>query len=1103
MFALACGCEELRGAADALLPGRHVALSGMWGSSSALAAAVLGRLSGRTVLFVTTHLDDADEVIDDLELFSSRSVQLFPAWEASLREDHVSQEITAERVNICTLLSKPPSDRSVSVDFIVAPIMALLQPVPTRDALTAGKLTCRRGDDMPPEQLIEWLVDAEFENVEQVDQPGQFARRGGIVDVFPMGSTQAVRLEFFGDEIDSIRRFNLDTQRSSDQLDHVDITSPTTGLDSAAGEMALLTEYLPPDAIVCMVEPAEVQDLADNLYRRVTAAAKDHATREAMKLRGADDDDQPSEAVGLCNPDDVFSAIDRFACAEMHTFKAPRGAEKNFDMGVRSLQKLSLNTREALAELSDLTDVAEVWIHCENDAERDRFLEMMKSSHKKLARCVHIELGHVSSGFYWPGQKLVVVGHHEVFRRYTKVRKIRKVRATRAIDTLLDLQCGDYVVHVAHGIARFDGLRPIEKDGRREEYLSLRFSSDAVLHVPTSQINLVQKYIGSGKHRPRLSTLGGNMWGRQKERVMEAVRDMAADMIRTQAMRESIEGNSYPESTKWQQEFCDEFLYTETEDQVTAMQQIDADMVSAQPMDRLLCGDVGFGKTELAMRAAFKAAEAGKQVAVLVPTTVLADQHYRTFTERFADYPFEIEVLSRFRTAADQTKIISRLRRSKIDILIGTHRILSEDVRYGDLGLVVIDEEQRFGVEHKERLKSLRASVEVLTLTATPIPRTLHLALLGLRDISSLATPPMDRRAIHTEVCHWDAELIRTAIERELNRGGQVFLVHNRVQNIESVVSLVQSLVPDARVDYGHGQMGERGLEAVMGRFIRHEIDVLVCTTIIESGLDIPSANTMIIQDSDRFGLSALHQLRGRVGRYKHRAYCYLLMPQHRPVSTDAAKRLKAIEDFSDLGSGFQIAMRDLEIRGAGNILGKEQSGHIAIVGYELYCQLLEDEVRSLKGQPKEQRIAMHVELGIDTYIPKDYIPSQRLRMETYRRVVACKTPADIRQLSADLVDVYGKAPEEIDTLMDIVEVRVLAAAMGIRSIILKHPDLILDIPDTSKTNKLFEGSAGTVRLADGHTVHWRLPPAYLEMPTLLRVLLTRLRKASPPGAKA
>ena len=1112
MFEQVLDNAAIRGAAEALCrPGGAVRLGGVWGSSAALVAGALGRLTGRTILFMTTHLDNADALADDVELFSGRAVQTFPAWELQVHADHVSDEVVGERLKVCTLLSQPPDQRNEPVDFIVAPMMALLQPVPTPEAMAAAKIALRREGELAPESLVEWLIDAGFERVEQVDQPNGFARRGGIVDVLPTGVGQAIRIEFFGDRIESIRRFDLDTQRSTERIERFDLAGTAIGRNTDPHTTTHLGRYLQPEAIVCMAEPQEVIGLARDVYRRISATAEDDAEKQARrktarKSRTADGPKVHSPAtdisVGLFHPDEAFDALGRFGRAEMFAFR-PQGPGV-VDLGIRSLQKLAVSTPQALAELSELVRVARVWVYCENPAERDRFNELLAASHPDLAASVHTGIGHVTSGFYWPDEALVVVGHHEVFHRYAKVRAVRRVRAGRPIDSLLDLQEGDYVVHVAHGVAKFEGLRRLETHGHSEEYLTLRFAGNAMLYVPTDQINLVQKYIGARRGHPTLNKLGGGLWARQKRRVEEAVCDLAAEMLRTQAMRQAVKGTAYPTTSDWQRGFCQEFLYVETADQIASMRQIDSDLSVKRPMDRLVCGDVGYGKTELAMRAAFKVAEAGRQVAVLVPTTVLADQHYRTFRERMADYPFEVDVISRFRTPGEQARLLKRLAAGQLDILIGTHRMLSDDVRFADLGLVVIDEEQRFGVEHKERLKQMRSAVDVLTLTATPIPRTLHMAMLGLRDISSLTTAPLDRRAIYTEVCHYDDGLIRSTVRRELARDGQVFFVHNRVHNINSVADHVRSLAPDARVAVGHGQMPENELEKVMLRFVRREIDVLVCTTIIESGLDIPTANTMIIRDADRFGLAELHQLRGRVGRYKHRAYCYLLLPRRRPVSPSAAKRLKAIEEFSDLGAGFQIAMRDLEIRGAGNILGREQSGHIAAVGYELYCRLLAGAVRRLGGReqlvstpaPKPDA-AVHVELGIEAYIPRAYVPSPRQRMGIYRRLVSCAGAEDLRQLRRDLADAYGPIPPKVDVVLDVAEVRLWARTLGIDSIILMGLDIVFALRDFSAAQGMFKGAAGTVRVPDAHTVYWRPGAAYCEMPTLLRVLLKRLRQAA------
>ena len=1091
MFEKVLQSELVHQAAGQLAPGKAVCLGGVWGSSAALLAAALGQLSGRKVLFVATSPDAADEVADDIEVFSGAPVEVFPPWETGAAGGHVSDEITGERLRICDLLAGQ-GESTEPAPFIVAPVMALLQPVPSPETLASGRLALEVGSDLAPSALMAWLVDAGYDAVDPVDQQGEFAHRGGIVDIFPPGAGRAVRVEFFGDRIDSMRLFDLDTQRSTERIEACRVTSPAAGV-AAGSDARGLPDYLDDGWLACTVEPTELRQFARDIYRRIEDVGFD----TGVSVFGG-----PEQVAGaartLFEPDELFAAMDRLARVEMHTFM-PGRRDGAIGMGIRSLQRMSLRTQDALGELAELSGAAEVWVYCENEAERERFMELAAAGGGQLAGKARTGIGHVGVGFHWPAQRLVVVGHHEVFHRYSKRRRIRRVRAGRPIESLLDLQPGQYVVHVARGIARFKGLTRLERDGPVEEYLTLEFADKALLHVPAAQIDLVQKYVGTRRSRPTLSKLGSSTWARQKARVGEAVADMAAEMLRFQAMRQAAPGMSFPKTSDWQKRFCDEFLYTETEDQLASMSQIDADMAAGRPMDRLLCGDVGYGKTELAMRAAFKAAETGRQVAVLVPTTVLAEQHFRTFRERLADYPFRVEMLSRFRTPAEQKRIARDLVAGRIDVLIGTHRLLSADVRFADLGLVVIDEEQRFGVEHKEHLKRMRASVDVLTMTATPIPRTLHMALMGLRDISALATAPMDRLAIRTDVRHYDERLIRQAILHELNRQGQVFFVHNRVMDIASLTDRVAALVPEARVDFAHGQMHGHTLEQAMLRFVRGDTDVLVCTTIIESGLDIPAANTMIVHEADRFGLAQLHQLRGRVGRYKHRAFCYLLLPETRSVSPVAAKRLKAVEEFSDLGAGFQIAMRDLELRGAGNILGRAQSGHIATVGYELYCQLLERAVGRLRGEPAAPRRDVHVELGLDAYIPRAYIPSERQRMEVYRRMARCAGEAEIRRLSADLADAYGPVPAEVQTLLDLAEVRVLAGPLGITSIIMMAPDIVFAIEDFSAVEAVFAGSAGTARLADEKTVHWRLPANTLEMPTLMRVLLNRLRRAASP----
>ena len=1072
--------EPVARVAGLVRAGGVVELTGVWGTSAPMLAAAVGELKKRPVLLVVPGPDEADNAADDIEVLTGQSVEIFPAWdlgiddslgEASVLLDHLNDEITGQRLRLCSLLS----GSGEKPNFIVASTMALLQPVPKYDVLKAARMPLCTGSKTDPRKLIEWLIDSGFESVDAVDRSGEFAHRGGIVDIFPPAGDLPVRVEFFGDKIESIRRFDPDTQRSTSQIAGCDLVAISAGMETDPLSTTHLGDYLPDGSILCLIGPDDIRSTAQVFCSRL------------------------GESGGLHSPKPLFEPTDRLAVIEMSAFGATgqeiRGAGNAVPMGIRSLQRLE-NPVESLNELNGLLGENEVRVYCENAAEADRFVEILTREHPELAAKVWTGIGHVSCGFHWPAQRLVVVGHHEIFHRYARRRRLRHIRAGRPIESFLDLVEGDYVVHVTNGIARFIGFKTLSTDGRPEEFLTLRFAGGALLHVPVTEIQLVQKYVGAGRARPTLSRLGSSAWSLRKQRVAEATRDLAAELLRLQAIRNSAPGTSYPDESEWMERFEQEFVYTETPDQITAMRQIRADMALSRPMDRLLCGDVGFGKTELAMRAAFRVIEADRQVAVLVPTTVLAAQHYRTFSERFADYPVEIEVLSRFRTKGEAAKIAKAAAAGKIDILIGTHRMLSGDVRFAKLGLAIIDEEQRFGVEHKEHLKRMRADVDVLTMTATPIPRTLHMALMGLRDISSLATAPMDRRAIHTEVCRSDETRIATAILHELDRKGQVFFVHNRVFDIESVADHIRSLVSEARVEIGHGQMPERMLEKTMLRFVAGDIDVLVCTTIIESGLDIPSANTMFIDNADRFGLAQLHQLRGRIGRYKNRAYCYMLLPISRSVSRVAATRLKSVEEFSDLGAGFRIAMRDLEIRGAGNILGSAQSGHIAAVGYELYCRMLEQSVARMRGEkPAEPPKKAHVELAAEAGIGKSYISSNRQRMEVYRRLATCRTGEELSQLSADLADTFGPVPPVVSDLLTITEIGLLAGGLGIDRIVLMKPDVVFSITDPALADSALASLAGTVRLIDERTVHWRPPPAYLEGPTLLTVLLRRLQQ--------
>ena len=1078
---------------------RQVEAYGAWGSLGRLVGALVGRQLGRPVLFVTAHIPHADQAQDDLETFLSRPVQLLPAAEIHQGQGDGTSEIASERLRLCRELAANVANDTV----IVAPVAALMQAVPEASFLLGHALSLAVGQTIEPDGadagpdvaatgmdvVTRWLIDEQFARVDQVDVVGEFARRGGIVDVFGPGQDQPVRIEFFGDQIESLRYFDLDTQRSSEKVNEITIASCRG--PSAAGESTHFFRYLPRETVVVLEETSELVEVGRLLLDRLDEGGQLYDIESVL-----------AQAYGF---DTVH--INRFAGDSCPASAALQG---------QSAQRFENRGPEAIADIVQVARENEVFLFCENAAQQQRMGEMVqqqldeapepgrvegkkrgKTSQAKWPGRLHLPIGFLQQGFCLPSCNLFILSHNEVFAQHHQRRRLRRVQSVQAVESFTDLERGDYVVHVNHGIARFRGMKTLAKNGRQQEFLVLEFSDRAMIHVPADKIYLVHKYVGARGGRVPLARLGGRSWEKQKQKVAAAVEDLAAELLDIQAYRQSAPGIAYPADTAWQRELEESFPYEDTVDQASANVAIKEDMQRPNPMDRLLCGDVGFGKTELAMRAAFKTVQAGKQVAVLVPTTVLADQHYRTFTERLADFPVLVEVLSRFKTAGEARDIIARTAAGQVDILIGTHRILSEDVHFTDLGLVVIDEEQRFGVEHKERLKRMRKTVDVLTMTATPIPRTLHMALLGLRDISSLTTPPLDRRSIVTEVVSYDPERIRAAILHELARDGQVYFVHNRVQSIMGAADRLGRLAPEARIVVGHGQMPKHELEKRMLQFVNHEADVLVCTTIIESGLDIPNANTIIIDETDRFGLAELHQLRGRVGRYKNRAYAYMLLPRRRAVSPVAAKRLKAIEEYSQLGSGFRIALRDLEIRGAGNILGAQQSGHIDAVGYELYCQLLARAVRQQQGQPEPVKPTTHLELGIDARVPRSYVASERQRMDVYRRLAGCASSADLDQLRQDLVDLFGQGSRAVEELLVLAEVRLLASRHGIGSIVRKEPDLIFTVADPRSLEPVLARSSGRVSVPDGHTVHLRLGPQYFKSNATLLAVLRKLLGAS------
>lgn len=1008
----------------------------------------------RSVLLVTAHLDDADEcvaMLRDLDV----TVELFPALESE-----TSNELIASRY---ALLDRLASDSLPSV--IVASIPAVMQLTPSPDEVRNVVRRLHPGDTCSMVDFQQWLVDAGYERRESIEDSLQFATRGGILDI-ATAAGEFARLDFFGDTIESINEVDPVSLGSDCSLDEVVVAASVQKEGTST-----IVDHLPTTWCSVLDDVGEISTQAQSYFDRVVDSKE------------------------LAHLDDVQSTMASSLSAVIG-FVGPPGNGVDLTVPIKPLGMFSTVPAEALEELVRLAQDRDVILTCRTIGEVDRMKELAQPGQQLAeATSLHIQERFVHRGFL-VGNSLAVVPSHEVFHRYEVRREVRMHRKTMR-QVISQFGVDDLVVHRDHGIAQYLGLRQLK--GQDDiEYLTLQFAGRRLLHVPATHAHLVQRYIGAFKGRPQLSTLGGSRWPGQKSKAKGAIADLASEMLRVQAVRETAPGIAFGPDTQWMREFESSFPWDETEDQIEAIASVKEDMESPRPMDRLVCGDVGFGKTEIAIRAAFKAVESGRQVAILVPTTVLAVQHERTFKKRLADYPFEVESLTRFQSTSEQKEILASVQQGEVDILIGTHRILSQDVHFSRLGLVVIDEEQRFGVEHKQRLLAIRSEADVLTLTATPIPRTLHMALLGIRDISALQTAPVDRRAVVTQIQSWSKEMVAGDIRRELAREGQIFYVHNRVYDIEDVATEIRDLVPEATVIVGHGQMPPRALESVMLQFVRGEADVLVCTTIIESGIDIPSANTMFIDDADRFGLSDLHQLRGRVGRYKHRAYCTLLLPRDRMINPTARKRLYAIEKFSMLGAGFQIALRDLEIRGAGNLLGAEQSGHIAAVGYEMYCQMLERAVKELRdGKKQLQHVAM-IDLGISGRLSAAYIPSETRRLAMYQRLASCEDQPGIVQVVNDLQSGYGELPEAARRLVSYHELKIGASLIGVDSMTIDDGDVVIRTNQPEILRARFEGVHGTLRMvgtsttSDYSTLYFR-PSRSTGTSSLLSILHTQL----------
>ncbi|MDA7874992.1 transcription-repair coupling factor, partial [Rhodopirellula sp.] len=811
---------------------------------------------------------------------------------------------------------------------------------------------------------------------------------------------------------------------------------------SSSGEgLGSIAEYLPADTLVLVVDPQECERSADALKKR------------------------SGEEANLMSFQELIESLAKYRMVTGTTL-AKGKRDEIVDLKSTTADGFALSLDETRSRLDSVAKADEIMLVGDTPADGERLTELLHDTDAARQGRLHLVVAELSGGFRLAGSNVLVLTGAELFHR-SPVRRGRSRARGKPISSLMQLNPGDLVVHLSHGIGLYRGLKHIEKHGQHLEHLTIEFDGGTKIYVPASRIGLLQRYVGGTKTRPRLAKIGGQSWTRQKKAAESAVTDMAVELLEMQAERTAKRGLVFDADNAWQRQFDASFPYVETPDQVKAIATSKDDMESGKPMDRLICGDVGFGKTEVAMRAAFKAVVSGYQVAVLVPTTVLAEQHYNNFKNRMAEFPVEIRKLSRFCTAAEQRETVKDIRRGDVDIVVGTHRVASKDVNFSRLGLVVVDEEQRFGVAVKERLKTLHSNVDVMTLSATPIPRTLHMALVGVRDISNLETPPAERRAVETNVVRWDENLIRRAAVRELNRGGQMFFVHNRIGDMHSVADRLKKIVPELRIQIGHGQMGEGELEKVMVDFIEHRFDLLLATTIVESGLDIPNANTIFIDDADRYGLSDLHQLRGRVGRYKHQAYCYLMVAQHKHLSPEATKRLRAIEEFSQMGAGFAISMRDLEIRGAGNLLGSQQSGHIAAIGYEMYCQLLEDAVRQVQNLAPKLSADVDIDLPVEAYLPEDYAPDLRHKIDLYRRMAKIDDASQIEDVRSELRDRFGPLPAAVCRMLELAELRLDAAAWQIAAVTSDARFIILHYTNRRQMERLVKNSSVAIRIVD------------------------------------
>lgn len=1009
----------------------------------------------KPIMVVTHDENRAKQISDDLKfLCTEETVSIYPAQDVLFYGADVhSADITVERMMVKNALLQ--GDRVT----IVTSVEALIKKTMTKETLIANILEFEVGGSIALTELQKSLVQMGYERTSLVENVGQFAIRGGIVDIYPVTAQHVYRIELWDDEIDSIRSVNPYSQRSIDKENTVRILPMEEQLEEAddLGNNVMLLDYIHPETIIIIDEPMKVKEKCKQVNFEFETSIKDRLETEEIK----------SEQIKS-----IFNYEEILLMFKKHKTFIMMNLEYNLE-DYDVVYNTSFEVYENMVFYKNL-DLLEkdlkVWKESKKRiilfaGVQARALRLVDELEERGIRCsysnnltdaivpgqVVITRGALTRGFIYEEIGLVLISDKDLFGKEKKRRKRGKKHKGSKIESFVELKTGDYIVHENHGIGVFNGIEKMVVDSISKDYLKIGYANDGALYVNINQMDMIQKYIGAEGKKPKLSKLGGQEWKKVKARAKAATQELAKELIQLYAKREASKGFVYGQDTLWQKEFEETFQHEETDDQLQAIEDVKSDMESDKVMDRLLCGDVGYGKTEVAIRAAFKAVQDSKQVVYLVPTTILAQQHYNLFVERMKNFPIKVELLSRFRTPKQIKASLVNIERGSADIVIGTHRVLSKDVNFKDLGLVLVDEEQRFGVTHKERLKKLRSNVDVLTLTATPIPRTLHMSLVGIRDMSLLEDPPLERHPIQTYVMEYSAEFAKDAIKRELSRNGQVYFLYNRVESIEKVALEIQAMVPQASVAFAHGQMGERELESIMLDFIEGEIDVLVCTTIIETGLDVANTNTIIIQDADRMGLSQLYQLRGRVGRSNKIAYAYLMYKKDRVLPEIAEKRLQAIKQFTQFGSGFKIAMRDLEIRGAGNLLGDRQHGHMDAIGYDLYSKLLKNAVIEEQGEEVEEEFETSVEISINAYIPPRYIEDEMQKIDIYKKISLIRNQEDYNETQEEIEDRYGDLPQTVQNLLDVALIKGMAHDIDITSVLVKQNEVIFNFKQDAR----------------------------------------------------